>query len=164
MKGFSPLPQNFGRHKPTLILLGKEEKERRLTLGELETLPRTRLTRLLTLFGAGISAKHSFFFQSTAQLRICFDQGASDSEANGSDLSIWATAVGVDLEIELVDQVGDLKRLQKVVLQGDGWEIVFEATSVDDDFAFAFSHSDAGYRRFASSCCLVYFSHDFKKG
>src|SRR5215471_3258393 len=130
----------------------------RLTLRELETLPRAGLPRFLSLFHARIATQQTLGLERAAQICVDLKQSARDAELRGTGLSHRTPATRVNGNVVAIDCLGSLKRLQHDVLQRYGWEIILEAAAVDVDFTTAGHHTNACDRCFAATGGNEFFS------
>src|ERR1700760_1113483 len=84
------------------------ETGHRLTLAELEALARAGLAGLLAFFLARIAAKEARLLQGRPQGGIDLNERAGQSEGKGAGLADESAAVGLDLDVELLERVGGL--------------------------------------------------------
>ena len=123
----------------------------RSTLRELEAFSGAWLPGFLSLFHARIATQQTLGLERAAQICIDLKQSACDAELRGTGLSNGTTATRVNGKVVAVNCLGSLKRLQHDVLQRCRWEIIFEASAVDIDFATAGRHPDACDRCFPAA-------------
>lgn len=91
--------------------------ESQLTLGELESLPRTGLTRFLAFFHPWIACKETFLLQCRPQCGVMFEQSSRNRQTNGARLPCDSATRRFYLDVERVTRFGHLKRLQNGKLQ-----------------------------------------------
>src|SRR5688572_16363872 len=106
-----------------------------LTLAVLEAFTRAGLTVLLAFPHAGIARQETLSLERGAEGRVCFDQRASQTVANGTSLAVRAATFNVHADVELAHRVGRDQRLQGVGTLRFEMEIVFDRATVDGHFA-----------------------------
>ena len=133
-----------------------------LTLGELEALAGTRLSGFFALFHAGISSEKAFLLEGGPEIWIDLDEGAGNREANRSDLANDAAAVGVHVQVKLLELVGREEGEEHAVLLRDRRKVFVVGLVVDGDHTATGLHLDTshGGPSPAGGCCYVVVAHD----
>src|SRR5271169_386970 len=80
--------------------------DHRLSLAELEPLPRAFLSILLALFGARITSHHAFGLELRAQLSVKQHESARDAEADCIRLASDSAAAHICQDVERARSVG----------------------------------------------------------
>src|SRR5262245_50519840 len=89
-----------------------------LALAELEGTAGLSLTKLLTLYGAAVAAHQAFLLEGRTEFRIQFAEGASDTELNSFSLTLRATTLNINSDIErLALTFQGLQRKLNLILQ-----------------------------------------------
>src|SRR5450432_2335937 len=129
----------------------KSKNNLRLALGELEALACALLSVLLALLHARIASEKSILAQRGAQFGVEHRNGAGQAHANGSGLSADAATLGGNDHVHLVVEIGELQRLDGIVLPREIGKILFRGAAVYSEFAGAGAQKNARDRLFAAA-------------
>ena len=101
-----------------------------LALGELEALPSSGLTGLLTLLHPRIATKETFGLQRRPKLWIGINQCARNRESQGTSLAVDPAAVSIHPHIKLVELLCDFKWAEDRILKSLRFEVIFKGPAV----------------------------------
>ena len=129
------------------------------TLGDLEALAGAGLTGLLAFLLPGITGEELVFAEGVLKIGIRLEEGAGDTELDGTDLTGHSTTHGADGSVVLVGDIGGLEGVEHLVLEGESTEVILEGALVDRDLTRARDKGDAGGGGLATSRGGVGFAH-----
>ena len=124
-------------------------------LRELELLPSTGLTVLLTLNLTRIACEQSAALEHGTILGVCFAESPSDAKAYRTGLPVLSPTLNVDQDVEVFKRTCQRKRLLKHLLYAVAVEIIFDRGPVDNNVALAGPKVNTCNRGLASSGSVV---------
>ena len=127
-----------------------------LALGELEALPSSGLTGLLTLLHPRIPPKKSLSFERGTKFRIGIDQRARDRKAQRPSLTVDSAAIRIHPHVKLVELLRNFKRTQDGVLESLRLEVILESATIHDDFARTGCETHSRDCRFPAAHCDIF--------
>ena len=86
-------------------------------------------------------------------LRIYFKKSPSDPVSDCTHLAIGSTTDSTRFDVEVLRLADNFQGLEKLILEGEGREILLIGATVDIDLAGTSCHGHACDRCLATSCC-----------
>ena len=106
-------------------------------LGELEAFPGSGLAGLFTFLLAAVAGQETLDFQGFPQFGIGLQQSPGDAESNRTDLTDDTATPRRNDGVVFVAGLGNLERLDDLVLKGQSGEVLFKSPAVDGDLTGA---------------------------
>src|ERR1043166_3305723 len=128
---------------PRLAPAGLRKFFSRLTLAELEAFARAGLAVLLALLHPRVAREKAIGLQNRTQVRVRFEQCASDSMTNRAGLTGRTATTDIHTHVELVRRFRPRERRRDHTAQRIGRKIVFKSAAIDSDLARAHSEAHA---------------------
>jgi hypothetical protein len=150
-----------GSRSRTTIDRRTSSNDHRLSLRELEALPRSLLSVLLAFFGPRIARYHAFGLELGAQLSVKQHESSGDAKADCIGLSGNSAAAHVCQDVERGRSVGrDQCPFRGDALRGRH-KVFIECFAVDFELAAAGTKKNTRDRRLAASGSVIlnYFCH-----
>ena len=116
-----------------------------LALRELEALAGALLTVLFPLARAGVAGQIAHSLKLAAEFDIELTQSPSDTETDGTSLSVDSATIGENQHVELVGCLGSQQRLFGGRTGRVTGEILIERFPVDDNIAATIAQKHTGH-------------------